>query len=60
MSLGGPGIETLPSNAGSADLIPGPGAKIPCATWPQNQNINQKQYCNKLMKTLKQKIYLKK
>ena len=57
MSLCGPGIETLPSNAGSAGLIPGPGAKIPCATWPQNQ-IRSNIVINS-MKTLKQKIYLK-
>ena len=45
------------SNAGSAGLIPGPGAKIPCAAWPQNQ-IRSNIVINS-MKTLKQKIYLK-
>ena len=42
----GPGVKT--SNAGSAGLIPGQGAKIPFASWPKNKSIKQKQYCNKL------------
>ena len=40
----------LPS-AGRPGLIPSPGAKIPHALKPKNQNKNQKQYCNKFKKT---------
>ena len=53
---GGPVVQTLPSNAGGAGSIPGWGAKIPHASWPKNQNIKQKQYCNKFNKDLKKKI----
>ena len=35
-------VKTLPSSAGGVGSIPGWGAKI-----PKNQNIKQKQYCNK-------------
>ena len=35
--------------------IPGQGAKIPHASPPRNQNIKQKQYCNKCNKDLKEK-----
>ena len=45
-------VKTLPSNAGGVGLIPGRGAKIPHA-WPKNQNIKQKQYCNKFNKDFK-------
>ena len=31
----------------------GQGAKIPHALWPENQNIKQKQYCNKFSKDFK-------
>ena len=34
-------------------LIPGQGAKIPHASRPKNQNIKQKQYCNKFNKDFK-------
>ena len=44
---GGPVVKTSPSNAGGAGSIPGRGAKIPHALRPKNQNIEQKQYCNK-------------
>ena len=41
----------------------GPEAKIPHAPGPRNQNIKQKQYCNKFCKDFKngpcQKIFLK-
>ena len=50
---GSPVVETLPSNAGGAGLIPGWGAKIPRALQPKDQNIKQKQYCNKFNKGLK-------
>ena len=35
-------VKTLPSNAGSAGLIPGQGVKIPHASRPKNQNINNR------------------
>ena len=34
----------------SVGLIPGRGAKIPHASQPKNQNIRQKQHCNKFKK----------
>ena len=53
-------VKTLPSNAGGAGSIPGWGAKIPHALWPKNQNIKQKQYCNKFNKDLKKMVHIKK
>ena len=50
---GGPVVKTSPSNAGGAGLIPGQEAKIPYASQPKNQNIKQKQYCNKFNKDFK-------
>ena len=50
---------TLPFNAGGSGSISGQGAKISCATWPKKQSIKQKQYCNKLIKTLKM-VHVKK
>ena len=47
---GGPVVKTNSRGAGS---IPGWGAKIPHASWPKNQNIKQKQYCNKFNKDFK-------
>ena len=47
---GGPVVKTLPSNAGGEGSIPGGRAKIPHALQPKNQNIKQKQYCNKFNK----------
>ena len=55
----------LPSSAGSVGSIPGGGSKIPHASQPklwgikQKQNIKQKQYCNKFIKTLKM-VHIKK
>ena len=46
-------VKTWPSNAGGAGLIPGWGAKIPHASRTKNQNIKQKQYCNKFNKDFK-------
>ena len=63
---GGPVVKTSPSNAAGTGLIPGPGAKIPHASRPKNQNIKQKQYCNKFNKDFtngphkKKKIFKKK
>ena len=50
---GSPVVKTSPSNEGDAGLIPDRGAKILHALWPKNQNIQQKQYCNKFNKDLK-------
>ena len=50
---GGQVIKTSPSNAGGVGSIPGQGAKIPHALGPKNQNIKQKQYCNKINKDFK-------
>ena len=45
--------NTLPSSSGGTGLVPGQGAKIPHASWPKNQNIKQKQHCNKFSKDFK-------
>ena len=50
---GSPVVETLPSNADGVGLTPNRGAKIPHSSWPKNQNIRQKHYCNKFNKDLK-------
>ena len=52
---GRPVVKTSPSNTGGAGSIPGQGAKIPHALRMKDQNINQKQYCNKFNKDLKNK-----
>ena len=57
---GGPVIKTLPSNAGGVGSIPGGGAKIPHASRSKNQNIKQKQYCNKFNKDFKNGPHQKK
>ena len=51
-------VRTLSSNTGSAGLIPGLGAKIHHASWPEKppqhkQHKPQKQYCNKFNKDFK-------
>ena len=60
--LGDSVVKTSPYNAGGACFIPGWGTR-PCMLWGQNQNIKQKQYCNKFNKDFKncslQKIFLK-
>ena len=53
-------IKTLPPNAGGAGSIPGQGAKIPHDLWLKNQNIKQKQYCNKFNKDFKNGPHQKK
>ena len=55
-------VKTSPSSAGVAGSIPGRGAKIPHASRPKNQDIKQKQYCNKTLKMvhIKKKIIFKK
>ena len=50
-------VKTLPSNAGGS--ISGQEAKIPYALRPRNQNIGQKQYCNKFNKDFKM-VHIKK
>ena len=57
---GSPVTKTSPSNAGGVDSIPGRGARIPHALWPKNQNIKQKQYCNKFNKDFKNGLHQKK
>ena len=53
-------VKNSPSSAGwGAGSIPDRGAKIPHASGPKKQNINQKQYCNKFKKTLKM-VHIKK
>ena len=47
---GGPVAKTSPSNAGGVGSILGGGAKISHASCPKDQNIKQKQYCNKFNK----------
>ena len=46
----GPVAKTWPSSAGGAGLTTGWGAKRLHASQPTNQNIKQKQYCNKFNK----------
>ena len=46
-------VKTSRSNAGDVGLISGLEIKIPHGLQPQNQNINQKQYCNKFNKDFK-------
>ena len=43
---GGLVVKISSSNAGDAGSIPGPEAKIPCASWPKKTKTKQKQYCN--------------
>ena len=50
---GGPVVKISSSNAGDVGSIPGWGTKIPHASWPKNQNIKQKQCCNKFNKDFK-------
>ena len=40
----------MPSNEVGTGVIPGQEVKISHALWPKNQNIKQKQYCNKFNK----------
>ena len=46
-------VQTSHFNAGGAGLISGQEAEIPHASWPKNQNIKQKPYCNKSGKDFK-------
>ena len=46
-------VKTSPSTAGDSSSIPGQGVKIPHALRRKNQNVKQKQYCNKFNKDYK-------
>ena len=46
-------VKTSPCNAGGVGSIPSRGAKIPHASGPKNENIKQKQYCNRFNKDFK-------
>ena len=46
-------VKTSPSKAAGVGSITGQGAKTPHASRPKNQNIKQKQYCNKFNKDFK-------
>ena len=50
---GGPVVKNLPSSAGVVGSIPDRGTKIPHASRPKNQNIEQNWYYNKLNKGFK-------
>ena len=50
-------VKILPSRARGVGSVPGWGTKI---SWPQNQNINQKQYSNKFNKDCKNGPHKKK
>ena len=52
----------MPSSAGGVGSIPGPGrgARIPRALRPKDQNIKQKQYCNKFSEDFKNGPHQKK
>ena len=52
---GSPVVKTLPYNAGDVGSMPGQGVKLPHASEPKNQNIKQKQNCNKFNKDFKKK-----
>ena len=53
-------VKTSPSNAGGAGLIPGQEAKIPHTSGPKDQNLKEKQHCNKFNKDLKNSLHQKK
>ena len=55
--FGSPVIKTSPSNEGDVGLIPDQGVKILHTLWPKKQNIQQKKYCNKFSKDLKNSLY---
>ena len=53
---GGPVAKTSPLNAeGEVSIHSWRRTKIPHASWPKNQNIKQKQYCNKVNKDKKER-----
>ena len=56
---GGPESKTSSSNAGATGLTPGQGVRILHASWPEKQNVIQKQYCNKFNKDFKNSLHKK-
>ena len=56
----GPVVRTSPSHAEGAGSIPGQGPQIPHALQSKNQNVKQKQYCNKFKKDFKNGPHKKK
>ena len=46
---GGPVVKSLPCKVGGVGSLPGPGAKVPHASWPNSKRQN-KQYFNKFNK----------
>ena len=56
----GPVVKTSPSNAGDVGSIPVQETKVPRALGPKNQNIRQKQHCNKYNEDLQKWSTLKK
>ena len=47
-------VKTLPSSTRGMGSIPGPGAEIPHALRPRNQNIKKREkFCNKFNKDFK-------
>ena len=51
-SLSGPAVKTSPSKVEGMASIPDWEAEILLASWPKNQNIKQKHYCNRFNKRL--------
>jgi len=43
----------LPSDAEGSGLIPGEAARISHTSWSKNQNVKQKEYCDKFNKDFK-------
>ena len=56
----GPVVKTSPSNAGDVGSIPVQETKVPHALGPKNQNLRQKQHCNKYNEDLQKWSTLKK
>ena len=55
-----PRVKTMSSKAEGVGLIPGCGARTPCASQPKKQNIKQKQYCSQFNKDFKNGLCPKK
>ena len=54
---GCPVVRISPSNAGGAGPIPGEELRFPRALQLKNQNLKQKQYCNKFNKDLTNNLH---
>ena len=57
---GGLVVKPLPRGAGAAGSVSGWGAKISHASQPKNQNVKEKQDCNKFNKVFKNGSHKKK